>query len=406
MASVAKREWEYNGIPNEAWVVRFKDAGGAHRSKQFKLKKQAIEYQKKVEREMEAGTFVARRASRTISDLIDEFLADLARRVEEEQVGVGYLEQTTRALGYAKPEIGALIVADLTWQQVEKYGRALRVQKVQRTGRALAGGTIRVALNCLNMAVSYGVRRGYALRNVVPDALKELGAMPAKPIETFSREEMQRLVATIENRPRTITRRGQAFMRAMVYLGAMCGLRRGEILALRWEEIDLDRGQITVRHNLTPQDVLKGPKTLSGRRTVPLPKMAADALRAWAPFVLANDRGLIFRNRNGGAWQDATFYRDTWHPLLNRAGIGSARQFGHKHFHATRHFAGSAWLAGGVPLPDVSRLLGHANVQVTARVYSHVISETHHRADLIETAAGLLSFDSAQGDAQELRKAA
>ena len=167
--------------------------------------------------------------------------------------------------------------------------------------------------------------------------------------------------------------------------------RRGEILALRWDAIDFEGGRIAVRHNVTLEDELKGSKTAAGRRTVHMPRQVAEALRAWVPFVVEDDRGLIFRSRTGGPWQDATFYRDTWHPLLRRAGIESDRDYGHRHFHALRHFAGSAWLDGGMPLPEVSRLLGHANMAITARIYSHAVAEVHHRATMLETCAGLLT---------------
>lgn len=404
MASVRRRPGTDAKGQLYGWEVRYTDpATGKTPGKTFRLKKEADAYARKVEREIEDGVHITRSSSRTVAETIKEFCADLDRRAGEGQIGIGHARQTKRALDYALPVVGAIVAADLKWQDVEEYGRTLRKVKSKQHGRRLSNATIRVYLNSLQTAIAYGVRRGYAVRNVVPDALKELGAMPVRAIETFTTAEMRQLVATIETKAPKQTRRGQAFLRAATYLGAMCGLRRGEILALTWDAIDFDRLQVHVRHSLTPEDVVKGPKTEAGRRTVPMPRMVAEALRAWEPYVMPEPRGLIFRSRTGGAWQDATFYRDAWHPLLTRAGIESDREYGHRHFHALRHFAGSAWLEAGVSLPEVSRLLGHANMAITARIYSHAVAEVHHRATVLDTCAGLLAAPSAT---QELRIAA
>lgn len=397
MASVRKREWiAPNGKLKTAYQVRYTDpTTGRTPARTFTLRKDADAFMRKVEREIEDGVHIARSTSRTVAATIAEFCADLDRRADEGQIGAGYAAQTRRALDYAVPIIGGVVMADMKWQDVEGYGRKLRTVTSKQHNRKLSNATIRVYLHSLNAAVAYGVRRGYAVRNVVPDAIKELGAMPARGIETFTVDEMRQIVGAIENRSPKQTRRGQAFLRAATYLGAMCGLRRGEILALTWEAIDFRRALVHVRHSITPEDVVKGPKTAAGRRSVPMPAMVAAALRTWEPFVVPEQRGLIFRSRTGGAWQDATFYRDTWHPLLDRAGIASDREYGHRHFHALRHFAGSAWLDAGVPLPEVSRLLGHANMAITARIYSHAVAEVHHRAAILDTCAGLLAAPAA-----------
>ncbi|WP_300115229.1 site-specific integrase [Sphingobium sp.] len=403
MASVAKRKWVYKGQPKEAWVVRYKDRGGQHRSRQFDRKKEADTYCRQVENELEAGTHIARTESRTMSQIFDEYLVDLERRANEKQVGLPYYEQTARALVYAREFMGDEKAIDITWQRVAAYGQHLRRTKGYYTRRLLTASTTRTFLGYLSIVMDYAVRRGYCARNVVPDARKELGAAPHEAIETFSREEMVRLVAAIDDRPRNINFRTQAFLRVIVYLGAMCGMRKGEIMALTWDAIDFDRMEIHVRQSLNMHDVVKGPKTKAGIRTIPLPGRAADALKAFARFIVPEPRGLILRNRNGGGWQDATFYRDLWHPFMRRAGIDTDREYGHRHFHALRHFAGSAWLDAGVPLPEVSRLLGHANMMITARVYSHAVGEISQRAPALEHCAGLLTGAPI---AQELRKAA
>ncbi len=401
MASVAKRRWKRpDGTIGEKWTVRYKD-GDAHPQRTFTLKKEAQAFQRQVEQDIEAGTHVSRRTSRKLSDLIDEVCTDLSRRVDTGQVGAGYLDQTARSLRYASEFMGGDIVAEMKWQRVEQFGKHLMERQSKWKGRKFSNTTVRVVLNALKMAFDYGIRRGYAVRNIVGDAIKELGQLPAKPIVPFTQAEMQTVVAAIEDRDPRNSHRGQALLRAAVYLGTMCGMRRGEIMALSWDDVDLSRRQITVRHNLTVVDVLKSPKTNAGKRTIPMPALVANALEQWRPFVVEDDRGLIFRTKTGGIIRASDFYADLWHVLLRKAGFPPA-DGRWRHFHATRHFAGSAWLDAGVPLPEVSRLMGHANMQITARIYSHAITEVHHRAQELDQCAGFLT----QGIAHPLRIAA
>lgn len=407
MASVSKRTWIHKGTAREAWVVRYKDEGGTHRSRQFERKKDADAYRRTVETEIDAGVHTARGASKTLGATMDEFLADIERRVREGQVGQGYLEQSRMMLAYPRETLGNVLLTELKWQQVEKFGRDLRQRRTRQTDRILSNSTIRTALNALRMAVSFGVRRGYASRNVVSDALKELGSLPVPKIETFKLDEMRRLLAAAEDRPKKTTFRMQAFQRLLVLLGGTCGLRRGEMFGLRWQDIDFDARMIHVRKSLTKRDELKGPKTTAGVRDVPAPSMLIAALEAWRPYSTPNERDLVFRAKHGGAYRDSDFYRIYWHPLLIRAGLGRVGNGSWRHFHALRHFAGSAWLDAGVPLPEVSRLMGHANMAVTARIYSHAILDVAHRAPAIERCAANLSCAPAlPAPAQELRKAA
>lgn len=309
-----------------------------------------------------------------------------------------------RALRYARDDLGGLVLASLTWQQVETHGRAMRKRVSGVYKHPLAHGTINNAMSLLSRVLAWGVRRGYAIRNVVPDAQKELGWLPEKPIDTFDQKEMQWLIAQIEIRPHGREHSTVALLRCVVYLGAMCGLRRGEIFALRWCDFDFQNPTIFVTQSLTNYDELKSPKTKAGRRNVPMPRLVVDALNEWRPFAREDGRALIFRSKSGGKICDKAFYGTYWHRLLDPAGFAPVAHR-YRHFHATRHFAGSAWLDAGVPLPEVSRLLGHANVAVTARVYSYAITEVHHRAPLLDRCASVLALPKPIPLTQELRMA-
>jgi integrase len=311
MASVAKRRWKKpDGSTGETWIVRYKD-GDAHPQKTFTLKKEAEAFKRKVEQEIEAGTHVSRRASRTVKELAAEFTTSLERREADGQISYSYVDQTRRALGYAVEEMGDLVLADLKWQRVEEFGHKLRHRKSMYGGRPFSNATINVILSAFRAAVDFGVRRGYAVKNVARDAVKEIGALPAKRIVPFSLAEMKSVIAAIEQPKTHHAPRGQALIRAAAYLGTMCGLRRGEIMGLTWNDVKFESGLLVVASSLNMRDVLKSTKTGDkGRRTIPLPAIVAEALKAWKPFVVSEPRGLIFRTRTGGIIRASDFYAD------------------------------------------------------------------------------------------------
>jgi integrase len=395
MASVSKRKWTYKGVTKEAWTVRYLDRGGEHRSKAFELKKQADEFRKKVERELDDGTHISQRSTKTINAVIDEYMASLDRKVQEGQMATGSLRAIARYLAYPREFMGDDLMSTVTWQRVEEFGIWLRCRNSKNMNKPLANATISCAMTKLSTLFGYGVRRGYAAQNVVPSANAELGSLPSVPIKTFSETEVKALLKALDAHC-PATRRTRA-MKTVVYLGLMCGLRKGEIFALRWSSIDFTLGTIRIDKSITRLDELKSPKTEAGVRTVPMPSKVAAALSGWKTHCVEDDRGLIFRTWGGGEIGDQKFYLWLWYPLLAKAGLDGGKG-SRRRFHATRHFAGSMWLNSGMPLPEVSRLLGHANTGITARVYSHAVTEVGQQAGAINACANhLFENDIAQG---------
>tara|TARA_B100000378_G_scaffold249736_1_gene223309 strand:+ start:1211 stop:2458 length:1248 start_codon:yes stop_codon:yes gene_type:complete len=415
MASVAKREWTYKGETKTAWVVRYKDKAGAHRSRQFDRKKAADDYRRQVENELEAGSHIAPAQTLTLNELAEAYIAaqySRAARGERKEAGI---KNVARGLNHFARNIGHVKLTDLTWQMIASEVDRLRDTNVvfrafpghtPKVGRKMANGTIDNSLGWLTSALAWAARRGFVGRNAASEARREIGLLAKAPIETFTIEEMQRVTAAIEawfeNTSRRMpTQRTQAFLRAVVYLAAFCGMRKGEILGLRPDRIDWEAKAITIDASLSEDDHLGPTKTVSGIRIVPMPDPVMAALREWEPYMLANERGLIFRTSLNTNPSSQDFY-DKWYKLLRAAGIPKTDR-GNRNFHALRHFAGSAWLDAGATLAEVSRLLGHANVEITARVYTHAIRGREHRVTAIDRSAAMIMLPSIT---QELRTAA
>ncbi len=149
----------------------------------------------------------------------------------------------------------------------------------------------------------------------------------------------------------------------------LTGLRVGEAMAARWEDLDLDKGRLTVRDS----------KTGAGHRIVPITNWLSSRLRqhrakhlerALAAGVAQDDHSFIFINTVGGAMAYTHFRQRGWLPFRQKAGLPVDTWI-----HDLRHAAGSLMLSQGVPLPVVSRVLGHASVAITAQVYAHMLGE-------------------------------
>jgi integrase len=172
---------------------------------------------------------------------------------------------------------------------------------------------------------------------------------------------------------------------ALYVLALFLGLRRGELLGLRWEDVDLDRATLEVVQTL--QRVggalrFVPPKTEDSRRTVPLPPVCVEALRehrkrqfadraeAWPDW---EDDGLVFPSRRGTPMEPDNLRR-SWYAIRKAAGLGQTR------FHDLRHTCVTLLLDLGVPPHVVRDIVGHSDIEVTMTIYAHVSLEEKRNA--------------------------
>jgi len=174
-------------------------------------------------------------------------------------------------------------------------------------------------------------------------------------------------------------------LNAMYMLIAYHGLRRGEAVGLRWEDLDLDNATATIRWQLVQagRDVVEGaPKTDSGERTIVLAKPVLTALREWEITQAREkqDRGatwtdskLVFTRADGTALQPAQI-SDWFLDLAREADLPPIR------LHDLRHGTATHLLTSGVEMKVVSEILGHSNLAVTADLYTAVVDELKKNA--------------------------
>jgi len=219
--------------------------------------------------------------------------------------------------------------------------------------------TAQVAHQVLGMALRAAVRQGVITSN--PADRVTAPAPRRKALETVTAAEARKLLAAAAE-----DRYG-----ALWTLALTSGARQGEILALRWADVDLEAGTIHIRQG----------KTRSARRTLPLTDVARDAL---AGMERGAPDALVFATRNGTPISARNVLR-AWHAFGERT-LGRRLSF-----HSLRHSAATLMLHQGVPLKVVSDVLGHAGIRITADTYVEALdalkADAARRMDGIFTAA-------------------
>jgi integrase len=169
-------------------------------------------------------------------------------------------------------------------------------------------------------------------------------------------------------------------------LALYTGMRRGELLGLRWQDVDLDLGVLHVRLQVTDftgPDRVQTPKTESGRRAIDLPPLVVEALRGHRVRQLQRrlasirwqESGLICTSAVGTAIGPRNATR-RFQELRERAELPDLT------LHGLRHTAATLMLTAGMPMHDVSAILGHSNPTTTAQIYAQTLREQRRKATL------------------------
>jgi integrase len=256
------------------------------------------------------------------------------------------------------------------------YGRLLTDGRKDYAGGGLSPRSVRYVHTILHRIFKDAVRWGRLARNPADAADPPRGEPASRPgTATWSPEELRAFLDGV---------RADRLYGAYLLL-ATTGMRRGEALGLRWQDLDLDNGRasirqtvIAVRHRVT----YGTPKTAKGRRTVVLDastiaalrehrrRQAEERLQAGAAWV---DHGLIFCRPDGGPLHPERFTR-RFSERLHQLGLPAIR------LHDLRHGWATMALSAGVHPKIVQERLGHANIGITLDIYSHVTATLHGEA--------------------------
>jgi integrase len=249
------------------------------------------------------------------------------------------------------PRIGGIRLAQLRPVHVESLFRDM-----QRDG--MSGGNSKKVSEVLSTALQHATRIGALLVNPAgPVAKPRPGAHEIVP---FTPEEIGRIrAAAVGHR-----------LEGLILLAISTGAREGELLALGWEHVDWDHGEIHIRRSLAQLKggfLLKEPKSQRGRRGVEVPGFVMHALRHRQREALAegtHSAPAVFCTKTGNFIGKSNFIRQVYALLLARAGVV------YRKFHTFRHTHVSELLAGGEDVLEVARRVGD-RPEVILKTYAH-----------------------------------
>jgi integrase len=177
----------------------------------------------------------------------------------------------------------------------------------------------------------------------------------------------------------------------MIAVSVLTGIRQGEALGLRWQDVDLKTGMISVRYQLGRNGGLVEPKTAAARRDIPIPPSLGRVLSAHKRQAFASGYAkpsdFVFASMTGGPLNHRNITRRGLEKAIAKSGIPKLR------WHDLRHIAASALIAEGASVPYLSRVLGHSNPSVTLAIYAHEFARVEHAdqtRDRMEEAFGRL----------------
>jgi integrase len=246
---------------------------------------------------------------------------------------------------YVIPHVGNVPLARLGPEHVQSMMRSL-----ERAGRAPR--TVSLARTVLRRSLTDALRWSKVSRNAA--------ALVRAPRKTKTKTDD----ALSANEAAAVLKAASGDrLEALAVLVLAVGMRQGEALSLRWDQIDLKAGTVKVTES----------KTDAGRRTVALPPFAVAAMKAHLARQREermaadywDDPALVFTSSIGTKLDRRNVLR-WWHDLTVRAKVGRRR------FHASRHTAATIMLNNGVTLEVVSATLGHAGLAITSDIYAKV----------------------------------
>ncbi len=302
----------------------------------------------------------------TLADFAARWLADVARHNVRPATYRNYSDLMRL---YVLPSLGAVKLTKLRPEHLQRlYSQLLehgRMDGGKPTGRPLSAKTVKTAHVCLHTALEQAVKWNLVPRNVA--AIAEPPRVKRREMQSLTAEQVRAVLAAA----------GSGRLGTLIDVAVNTGMRQGELLGLRWADVDLDTGILRVRLQYGRDGGFAEPKSARSRRTIDLPASTLATLREHKHRQLQErlmtgpdweDQGLIFSTYQGRPMGHRNVERD-FTALLERAGLP------HVPFHALRHTHATLLLSAGVPVGDVSARLGHSSAAMTLDVYGHVLPD-------------------------------
>lgn len=327
----------------------------------YNTKREAQAFERRMLEERDRGIDLAP-GKVTVAETLERWQRDRVSRVEAKTAQ----EDTAKIRLHVLPALGAIPLAKLKPAHLADL-YALLLDRGRANGKGgLSPKTVHHVHSLIKTALSWAVRMGLASRNVA-DAVESPKVLRGEP-RAIPAEEVARLLQAASNVP----------LGALITLAFATGARRGELLALKWNAVDLQAASMLVRFSMSETQTgirLKAPKS-DRIRTVSLSRPALEALRrqrarqAEQKLIAGSayqDQGFVFADALGGPLTPS-LVSGQFRELANKCGISTTR------LHDARHTAATWLIAEGVDVRTVGAVLGHSVASTTLNIYAHAIA--------------------------------
>jgi integrase len=379
--SVRKRKWvTRKGEEKEAWLVDYVDQSGERHIQTFSRKKEADAYHATVKVDVRQGVHTPQSKGITVAEAAEDWIAFVKLEGRERSTVAQYRQHVDH---HINKRIGREKLAKLTTPRIN----AFRDDLLAHMSRVMA----KKVLTSLKALLRDAKRRGNVAQNVALDvsiSADKRGKLKLKAgLDIPTPDEIRSIVhaATGKHRPFLLT-------------AIFTGLRSSELRGLRWQDVDLKRGELHVRQRADRFNKIGKPKSESGDRTIPLGPLVLNTLKEWKLACPKGELGLVFPNGKGKLENHGNIIKRVLCPVQVAAGVvkskGSAKYTG---THALRHFYAS-WCInrkkdGGLELPmkTVQERLGHSSIVMTSDVYGHLFPHGDDGSEMAEAERLLLA---------------
>jgi integrase len=308
----------------------------------------------------------------TMGEYLDRWLSDSVRGTVREST---YSRDKYLVTNHIKPSIGRVKLKNVSALHLQGLYR-------ERLDSGLSASTVQKIHHVLHKGLRQAVRWNLVPRNPADD-VKAPTPMP-KEMHPLSAHEARCLLEAAQDER----------LEALYVLAVHTGMRRGELLGLKWSDVDLENSRIGIRRTLTRTDggkryTLGDPKTKRSHRTVRITPQAVEALKRHLTNQMEEmerlgdiyiDQGLVFTTKVGTLINPSNLRQRSFTPLLERAGLPRIT------FNDLRHTCASLLFQKNVHPKFVQELLGHASVAITIDTYSHMLPGMgSEAADAIES---------------------
>lgn len=280
--------------------------------------------------------------------------------------------------------IGKKALTNLRAADIQSYYNAL-------TSSGKSPSNIRMINKALKASLNEALKQNYIVKNYC-DSITLPKVSKNEDIVVFTKEEQKNLILYLNGHK----------LKMLIVMALGTGLRQGELLALKWSDIDFANNTVSVSKSiklvyLVDKDgnrkssiLEQTPKTKSSLRTIPVPSNIIDELKLYKEEQEKNSKNELYENNDivfaddTGNYLDSRYLSKRYTKLLKEAKID------YKKFHSLRHTYATRLFEAGIPIKTVQVLMGHSDIKTTMNIYTHVMPEEKTKA--VEKLNSLFEF--------------